>query len=463
MTVRTRIPPSPTGEDLHIGNLYTALINWTWAKKNNGQFIVRIEDTDRAREVAGSEEKILSALKRFGLEYDEGPDKIGTYSPYRQSERLDLYKKYAEQLIEQKSAYYCICSKERLAELREAQIKNKQVPRYDKHCLNLKLQTSDVQKKDHIIRLNVPENETVLIPDLIHGEIKFNTNDIDDQVLLKSDGYPTYHLANVVDDHLMKITHVIRGEEWISSTPKHILLYKAFEWELPQFAHTPLLRNPDRSKLSKRRHPVWVSWYLDQGYLPEAILNYLSLMGWSHPDQKEIFDLEEYVRVFDLKDVDTVGPVFDVVKLEWMNGEYIRKMKIEDLQQKVEEFIGDKYDKEIVAKTIPLVQERIKKLSDYVPLCEFFFKPPKQYDVNLADQKDLLQKISKELERVEEWTADKIGEVMVALADQEGIKHGLFFMALRVAVTGRKISPPLNESMEILGKEECVDRIKKLI
>lgn len=463
MTVRTRIPPSPTGEDLHIGNLYTALINWTWAKKNNGQFIVRIEDTDRAREVAGSEEKILSALKRFGLEYDEGPDKIGTYSPYRQSERLDLYKKYAEQLIEQKSAYYCICSKERLAELREAQIKNKQVPRYDKHCLNLKLQTSDVQNKDHIIRLNVPENETVLIPDLIHGEIKFNTNDLDDQVLIKSDGYPTYHLANVVDDHLMKITHVIRGEEWISSTPKHILLYKAFEWELPQFAHTPLLRNPDRSKLSKRRHPVWVSWYLDQGYLPEAILNYLSLMGWSHPDQKEIFDLEEYVRVFDLKDVDTVGPVFDVVKLEWMNGEYIRKMKIEDLQQKIEEFIGDKYDKEIVAKTIPLVQERIKKLSDYVPLCEFFFKPPKQYDVNLADQKDLLQKISKELERVEEWTADKIGEVMVALADQEGIKHGLFFMALRVAVTGRKISPPLNESMEILGKEECVDRIKKLI
>ncbi len=463
MTVRTRIPPSPTGEDLHIGNLYTALINWTWAKKNNGQFIVRIEDTDRAREVAGSEEKILSALKRFGLEYDEGPDKIGTYSPYRQSERLDLYKKYAEQLIEQKSAYYCICSKERLAELREAQIKNKQVPRYDKHCLNLKLQTSDVQKKDHIIRLNVPENETVLIPDLIHGEIKFNTNDLDDQVLIKSDGYPTYHLANVVDDHLMKITHVIRGEEWISSTPKHILLYKAFEWELPQFAHTPLLRNPDRSKLSKRRHPVWVSWYLDQGYLPEAILNYLSLMGWSHPDQKEIFDLEEYVRVFDLKDVDTVGPVFDVVKLEWMNGEYIRKMKIEDLQQKIEEFIGDKYDKEIVAKTIPLVQERIKKFSDYVPLCEFFFKPPKQYDVNLADQKDLLQKISKELERVEEWTADKIGEVMVALADQEGIKHGLFFMALRVAVTGRKISPPLNESMEILGKEECVDRIKKLI
>lgn len=442
MTVRTRIPPSPTGEDLHIGNLYTALINWTWAKKNNGQFIVRIEDTDRAREVAGSEEKILSALKRFGLEYDEGPDKIGTYSPYRQSERLDLYKKYAEQLIEQKSAYYCICSKERLAELREAQIKNKQVPRYDKHCLNLKLQTSDVQKKDHIIRLNVPENETVLIPDLIHGEIKFNTNDLDDQVLIKSDGYPTYHLANVVDDHLMKITHVIRGEEWISSTPKHILLYKAFEWELPQFAHTPLLRNPDRSKLSKRRHPVWVSWYLDQGYLPEAILNYLSLMGWSHPDQKEIFDLEEYVRVFDLKDVDTVGPVFDVVKLEWMNGEYIRKMKIEDLQQKIEEFIGDKYDKEIVAKTIPLVQERIKKFSDYVPLCEFFFKPPKQYDVNLADQKDLLQKISKELERVEEWTADKIGEVMVALADQEGIKHGLFFMALRVAVTGRKISPP---------------------
>ncbi len=463
MTVRTRIPPSPTGEDLHIGNLYTALINWTWAKKNNGQFIIRIEDTDRAREVAGSEEKILSALKRFGLEYDEGPDKIGAYSPYRQSERLDLYKKYAEQLIEKKSAYYCICSKERLTELREEQIKNKQVPRYDKHCLSLKLQTSDVQKKDHVVRLNVPENDTVLIADLIHGEIKFNTNDIDDQVLLKSDGYPTYHLANVVDDHLMKITHVIRGEEWISSTPKHILLYRAFGWGLPEFAHTPLLRNPDRSKLSKRRHPVWVSWYLDKGYLPEAILNYLSLMGWSHPDQKEIFDLEEYVRVFDLKDVDTVGPIFDVVKLEWMNGEYIRMMQIEDLRFKIQEFIGDKYDKEIVAKTISLVQERIKKLSDYVPLCEFFFKSPEKYDVDLADQKELLGKILTALGQIDIWTAEKIGEMMMGLADQEEVKRGQFFMTLRVAITGRKISPPLNESMEILGKVECIGRVKLLV
>ncbi len=307
----------------------------------------------------------------------------------------------------------------------------------------------------------MPDNETVIIQDIIHGEIKFNTKDIDDQVLLKSDGYPTYHLANVVDDHLMKITHVIRGEEWISSTPKHVLLYKAFGWDLPQFAHTPLLRNSDRSKLSKRRHPVWASWYLDQGYLPEAILNYLSLMGWSHPDQKEIFDLKEYIKVFDLKDVDTVGPVFDVVKLEWMNGEYIRKMKVEDLRFKIQEFIGKDYPEEIVEKTIPLIQERIKKLSDYIPLCEFFFKRPEQYEVDLVDQKDLLRKILNSLEKIENWTTDEIGAAMTALADQEGIKHGQFFMTLRVTITGRKISPPLNESMEILGKEECLKRIER--
>ena len=329
--VRTRIAPSPTGDDLHIGNLYTALINWAYAKKNKGQFIVRIEDTDRERLVKGSEEKILSTLKDFGLTPDESPGVIGPYSPYRQSERLEIYKKYAEDLVKKGVAYYCYCSKERLDKLRQKLQAEKKIPKYDKYCLgheacNMKHET----REKYVIRLNVKENINITFHDEIHGDITFNSNDIDDQVLIKSDGFPTYHLAVVVDDYLMKISHVIRAEEWISSTPKHILIYEAMEWKKPVFAHLPILRNPDRSKLSKRKNPVWASWYLKEGFIPEAVLNYLSLMGWSHPEQKEIFSIEEFLEVFDLKDIQAVGPVFDVAKLKWLNGEYIRKYKIQN-------------------------------------------------------------------------------------------------------------------------------------
>ena len=280
MHVRTRIPPSPTGEDLHIGSVYTALINYTFAKKHGGEFIVRIEDTDRARLVKGAEERFLQTLKDFGLMYDEGPDVEGPVGPYRQSERLDIYQRYVKELVEQGKAYYCVCTKDRLDKLRDAQQKKKEIPKYDKHCLE---KQEEVKKKVesgelHVIRLNVEPHVEVVFTDLIRGEITINTDNLDDQVLMKSDGYPTYHLAVVIDDHFMKISHIIRGEEWISSTPKHVLLYDAFGWEKPFFAHLPLLRNPDKSKLSKRKNPVWASWYLAQGFLPGAILNYLSLM-----------------------------------------------------------------------------------------------------------------------------------------------------------------------------------------
>lgn len=464
--VRTRIAPSPTGEDIHIGNLYTALINWTFAKKHGGQFIIRIEDTDRERYVKGAEQKILATLKAFGLNYDEGPDKDGPYAPYRQSERLALYKKYAEELIQKSHAYYCFCSRERLDELRKQQIANKQVPRYDRYCLQHETWNTEHKtyegNKQYVIRLKVPENKEIIFHDVIRGEIKFQSRDIDDQVLIKSDGYPTYHMAVVVDDHLMEISHIIRAEEWISSTPKHVLLYEAFGWNPPVFAHLPILRNPDKSKLSKRKNPVWASWYLEQGYFPEAVLNYLALMGWSHPQQKEIFSLEEFIQVFDLKDMQAVGPAFDPVKLEWMNGAYIRQLKVQSLKFKVLEFIGNTYSEEIVEKTIPLIQERIKKLSDYLPLCGFFFEKPKIYEADLSAHLHVFEEIKKSIEHMTLWNAQYIGKEMQKTVQSLGIKNSEFFMLLRIAITGKKVSPPLNESMEILGKEECLRRVNGL-
>ncbi|TSC53768.1 MAG: glutamyl-tRNA synthetase, partial [Microgenomates group bacterium LiPW_16] len=318
--VRVRIAPSPTGEDLHIGNVYTALINYVFAKQNKGKFIIRIEDTDRTRLVPGAEEKILDSLCWLNLPYDEGPDIGGPYAPYRQSERLPVYQKLAQELIKVGAAYYCFCTHETLEEMRKTQQEKREPPRYDQRCrrLDIKEVKSRLQKGEpHVVRLKVPQAGQTKFNDLIRGEISFENGLLDDQVLLKSDGYPTYHLAVVVDDYLMKISHVIRAEEWISSTPKHILIYKALGWEPPVYAHLPLLRNPDRSKLSKRRNPVWVSWYRKQGYLPEAILNYLALMGWAHPEGKEIFPLEEFIKKFKLEKVQTTGPVFDLTKLEW--------------------------------------------------------------------------------------------------------------------------------------------------
>ncbi len=466
MHVRTRIPPSPTGEDLHIGSVYTALINYTFAKKHGGEFIVRIEDTDRARLVKGAEERFLQTLKDFGLMYDEGPDVEGPVGPYRQSERLDIYQRYVKELVEQGKAYYCVCTKDRLDKLRDAQQKKKEIPKYDKHCLE---KQEEVKKKVesgelHVIRLNVEPHVEVVFTDLIRGEITINTDNLDDQVLMKSDGYPTYHLAVVIDDHFMKISHIIRGEEWISSTPKHVLLYDAFGWEKPFFAHLPLLRNPDKSKLSKRKNPVWASWYLAQGFLPGAILNYLSLMGWSHPQQKEIFDLEEFMHVFDLKDMKPVGPAFDPIKLEWMNGMYIRQTENDALVKLLIRYY-DVYKKrdlheELVVKTIALVKERIKKLSDYYPLAECFFERPQKHELDLKKHKDLVQKMNSSLMKISDWTAANIGQVLQDLAQQEGMKNSEFFMIARVAVTGKKISPPLNESMELLGKDECLARLK---
>lgn len=460
--VRTRIAPSPTGQDIHIGNLYTALINYAVAKKSNGEFIIRIEDTDRTRFQEGAEEKILDSLKLFGLNYAEGPDIGGPFAPYRQSERLGIYKSHAEILVANGAAYYCICTKERLDALRAQLQQEKKVPRYDKHCLKLQedVKARIADGESFVVRLNVPENEEVKFNDLIRGEISFNTRDIDDQVLLKSDGYPTYHLGVVVDDHLMQISHVIRAEEWISSTPKHILLYNAFGWSLPFFAHVPILRNPDKSKLSKRKNPVWASWYLEQGYLPEAVLNYLALMGWSYTGGKEVFTLDEFVKAFDLKDVNTVGPVFDVVKLTWMNGEYIRAMSEKELLNRLSGFYPNlerDFTLEKLTMILPLVQERMEKLSDFALLTGYLSKPPA-----VSPRSDIEKKVVLDLKNgfatIDNWSSENILEVMKSVMQENKVRMPVLYYLL----TGEEKGLPLPQSLVILGKDEVLRRLENI-
>jgi len=451
--VRTRIAPSPTGQDIHIGNLYTALMNWVYAKKNNGKFIIRIEDTDRTRFQEGSEEKILSSLKSFGLSYDEGPDIGGPFAPYRQSDRLELYKKYAKELVEKGAAYYCFCTKERLDELREQQQKEKKTPRYDKHCKGITNQESRIKDGEpYVIRLDVEPNKTITFTDLVRGEISISSNEVDDQVLLKSDGYPTYHLGVVVDDHLMEITHIIRAEEWIPSTPKHVLLYKSLGWELPVFAHMPILRNPDKSKLSKRKNPVWASWYLGEGFLPEAVLNYLALLGWSHPEEKEIFSLTEFIKLFDLKDISPVGPVFDIVKLTWLNQQYIQNKSDEELKKLIVSFYSKA--KELSEATLdqlmPLIKTRMATLKEFESLTAVFF-----VDAAAAtndQEKELAKSLLEKFSSLSDWNHAMIFEEMKKIMTDKGIRMPLFYKVL----TGVERGLPLPQVLEILGKEKTV-------
>ncbi len=462
--VRTRIAPSPTGDDIHIGNLYTALINYVWARKHNGQFIVRIEDTDRTRYVENAEKQILTSLSAFGLSPDE--------EPVAQSGRTELYQQYATQLVQEQKAYYSYVTSDQLAQFRsEIQQETKDTTE-QRSLLKQRLRDpsvasftqADHEKRSHdqsevTVRLLVPEKQLISFEDEIRGTIEVSTDQIDDQVLLKSDGFPTYHLAVVVDDHLMEISHVIRAEDWISSTPKHVMLYDALGWERPVFAHLPLLRNPDKSKLSKRKNPVWAHWYLDQGYLPAAVLNYLALMGWSHPEEKEVFSIEELTAVFELKDVHAVGPVFDLQKLTWMNGMYIRTLTPDQLQEHLIAFYGEEtYDQDLLKKTIPLIQERIKTLAEYAAYVQFFQKPPTAYAIDLSPYQSVMPVVQSRLAEQENWTADLIGQTLQQIAADHEVKPKHFFQMVRVVITGEKISPPLNESMEILGQDESVAR-----
>ena len=464
MRVRTRFAPSPTGVDAHIGSAYTALLNLAFARKNGGQFIFRLEDTDRERLVAGFEENFKKSMNWLGIIWDEGPDVGGNYGPYRQSEKLETYRKYALLLVEKDVAYFCFCSKERLEELRNDQTHRSQPTGYDGLCRRLDPKESRQrwEKGERgVIRLKVPKEGQTKFNDAVRGEVVFGNSQLDDQVLLKSDGYPTYHLAVVVDDHQMEITHVIRAEEWLSSTPKHVLIYQAFGWDLPIFAHTPILRNVDKSKLSKRKNPVWVSWFRDQGYLPEALLNFLALQAWSHPEGKDIFTLEEFIEKVSLERLSKTGPAFDLKKLEWMNGEYLRGTGIMNLELRIKEFYDHKFTQEQVGKAYPLVKERMKKLSDFESLADFLFNPPTDYkNYHFSYLKELLLI----LEGLNvPWQKEEWEKSLRKLAEEKKVKAGDIFMDLRVAISGSNVGPDLFESIEFLGEEEVLRRVGNLI
>ncbi len=497
--VRVRIAPSPTG-DPHVGTAYIGLFNMAFARHSGGKFVLRIEDTDRERSTKESEAAIFRALHWVGLRWDEGPDVGGPYGPYRQSERSDIYGKHARQLVESGHAYRCFCTPERLDAMREEMKAKKLPPMYDGRCRDL---PADEVKSlldaatPSVIRLKVPRDGETAYVDLIRkkGEpVVFQNSVIDDQVLLKSDGFPTYHLANVVDDHLMRISHVVRAEEWVNSTPKHILLYRAFGWEPPVYVHMPLLRNPDKSKISKRKNPTSLDWYREQGYLPEAILNFLALMGWSAEEGKEVFDIETIVREFSWDRVSTSAPIFDLQKLEWLNGMYIRALSIDELIERLRPFAAGRLDggiREVGAqhavplhpvpsqsnggertrRMVAIIQERMKTLAEFDKWTWFFFTDKLDYGSELLVAKKMtsesaaaaLRASAASFAETEDWTTAALEEIGRKLCEEIGLKPNQLFMALRVAVTGSPASPPLFESMEILGKERCVRRLEEAV
>lgn len=466
--IRTRIAPSPTGNDIHIGNLYTAMINYCFSRQQNGKFIIRIEDTDRDRLIKNAEDKILQSLSNYGILADEDPKKGGPFAPYRQSQRIKIYQKYAQLLVETGQAYYCTCSKERLGLVRQQYQQAKKIPRYDKYCLKHQIQVKEQVNKGqpYVIRLNIAANQKIQFSDLIRGQISFNSNDLDDQILLKSDGFPTYHLAVVVDDHLMKITHVIRAEEWLPSTPKHVLLYRALGWNLPQFVHLPILRNPDHSKLSKRKNPVWASWYLEQGYLPEAVLNYLGLLAYSHPEGKEIFSLQEFTRILDLKRIQTSGPIFDLNKLSWLNGETIRNLPSSELARKIHNYLSN-YSKHNltlsqISPTVSLVQTRMKTLADYWPLVNFIFIQPEKVDFSLNYLNQFHQTLFNLYEQIN-WRSQILYKETEQFCLKNSIKPIKLYMELRYGLSNQKITAPLFEAMELIGKKQTIIRLKQAL
>ncbi|HYE22188.1 MAG TPA: glutamate--tRNA ligase [Verrucomicrobiae bacterium] len=472
--VRTRMAPSPTGF-FHVGSLRTALYNYLFAKKHGGKFILRIEDTDQNRIVEGALENIVQSLHEFGLEADEGPywenqiKERGDKGPYLQSQRLEMYRQYAQELVDKKAAYYCFCTPQRLEELRNSQEAQKLPPKYDKHCL--KLSDEEVRKKltekePYVIRLNVPADQTIRFTDLAHGEITISTNDVDDQVLLKSDGFPTYHLAVVVDDHAMEISHVIRGDEWIPSTPKHILLYSSFGWESPQYVHLPLLLSKSKKKLSKREGDVAVKDFIKQGYLPEALLNFVALLGWNPKTEQEVFTLKELIEQFDVNKLNKSGAVFDLEKLDWINGLYIRKLSAEDLLVKLEPYLKENnfeienYPKQYLVKIIKLEQERLKKLSEIGERVSYFFLEPEYSPDLLIWKKTDKETIRKNLNSIqvmlsgiplENFNQEYLEREIKSFIEKNELKTGEVLWPLRVALTGVDASPGPFEIMDAFG------------
>jgi glutamyl-tRNA synthetase len=478
--VRVRVAPSPTG-DPHVGTAYMSLFNLAFARQQGGQFLLRVEDTDRARFRADSEQQVYDTLRWLGLDWDEGPDKGGPYAPYRQSERLDTYRPHVDRLLADGHAYLCWCSGERLTAMREEQQQRKVPTGYDRLCVG-KTEAERAAlpgfSPNPVVRMLVPEDPPLSFVDLVRGEVAAPRPD--DQVLLKADGFPTYHLAVVVDDHLMGITHVVRGEEWISSTPKHLLLFDWLGWERPAFAHMPLLRNADKSKISKRKNPAArLTWFVEQGYLPEALLNFLGLLGYSLPDGQEVFSFEQMSRTFDWGRINTVGPVFDLDKLGWLNGHYVRELSEEEFAARALPFLqraglvaepATSEQLELLRRLVPLVQTRVSLLSELPALVRFAFVPEEEFTVEpsaaakalVPTNAPVLLAAASALEGVENWTAEAVQAAVddALLEGGLGLKRGKAYLPLRAAVSGASISPPLPESMALLGRDRVLRRLR---
>ena len=456
--IKTRIAPSPTGI-MHIGNLRTALYNYLFAKQNGGDFLLRIEDTDRERFVESATEKIFDTLKWAGLNWNN-------IKPMVQSKRIKVYQKYAQQLIDEDKAYYCFCSPAELKQMREEQQEKKLPPRYDKRCRKLTKETVDeklTQKLPHVIRLKVPENEEIEFNDIVYGKIKYNSAEIDDQVLIKSDGFPTYHLAVVIDDHEMEITHVMRGEDWLPSTPKHVLLYKAFGWDMPEFIHLPNILGENKKKLSKRTGDISVESFREQGYLPEALINYLALLGWNPGTEQEIFSLQELIKIFDIKKIHKAGAVFDLKKLDNINGQYIRKLETKKLFDLCLPYLTKEvkqYGEDYVSKVIAVEQERLKRLSDIAENTKLFFINELDYESKLLLWKKTdATETKKKLIETKMWNKDDLEKEVMKFIAKNNLTNGEVFWPLRVALSGQQNSPGPFEIAEVLGKEESLKRI----
>lgn len=487
--VKVRIAPSPTG-DPHVGTAYIGLFNYAYAKHNGGEFILRIEDTDRTRFSADSEQQIFDAMKWLGLYYDEGPDVGGDFGPYRQSERMGMYKKYADMLVDNGGAYCCFCTQERLTSLRERQVAMNQAPGYDGHCRKLTKEEFEQKKANnepYIIRLKMPYDGQTIVKDMLRGDIVFENSKIDDQVLLKSDGFPTYHLANIVDDHLMGITDVIRAEEWIASTPKHVQLYKAFGWEEPKWYHMPLLRNADKTKISKRKNPVSLNYYRQEGYLKEAMLNFLALMGWSMPEDKEIFTLDEMINNFTFDRISLGGPVFDLVKLGWVNNHHMRLKDIKELTELALPYFEEKYDISNVSMEdlqfiVEVLREGAHTLKELASLADIYFNdkfvlPQVTEEMNKKERKSVTrlleavesekgkeainlfkQKIEKEEENI---SCERAKQILQEVQDELNEGPAVALMPLRAVLTGKARGADLYTVIKIIGKTRILNRINQ--
>jgi len=474
-SVRVRFAPSPTGF-VHVGSLRTALYNYLFARHNNGKLVLRIEDTDQARYVDGAVENLLSTLNWCGLEYDEGPEKDGEFGPYYQSKRRDIYNNHIIQLLESGHAYRCFCTAERLEQMRNEQVAKKMDPRYDGKCRAISKEESEKRAKNEsfVIRMKVPHEGETTIDDIIRGEVIFQNELIDDQVLIKSDGYPTYHFANVVDDHMMQISHVIRGEEWLPSTPKHVLLYQFFNWELPKFAHLPLLLNPDRSKLSKRQGDVAVEDYKEKGFLPQAINNFVALLGWNKGDDQEIFSLDELVEYFSLEKVNKAGAVFNIEKLHWMNGMYLRSLPEEEYlsltSEKMKSLGYDTGDENKNKEILLSLRERLETINDLEQKATIFFNDIiENYEeealewVKKPESQQVFKLILKELESVTEMNLDVFKTVMKTVQKVCGLKGQGLWMPVRAAMTGMTTGPELPAVISVFGKEKMVKLLKQAL